>query len=485
MSTRNFRTSPQLSFLDQGPLIVDNFAGGGGASTGIEMALGRPVDIAINHDPKALAMHEINHPKTMHLCENVWQVDPVKITRGRDVELAWFSPDCTHHSKAAGKKPLDKNIRGLAWVVPRWGALKRPNMMMLENVQEFMDWGPLTRSKRPCKRRKGLIFDRFVQQIRALGYQVEFEKLIASHYGAPTSRKRLFMIARRDKQKIVWPEATHGPGLKRYRTAADIIDWSLPCHSIFMSKEQGRALGIKRPLAENTLKRIARGLWKFVINNPKPYIVKTGHTNWNQANGIEDPDDPLSTIVTQPEHYLVMPMITRNLGWGTGHKIDEPAHTILTNDRGQTTLVTAHMIKLRNNSTGTLADEPVPTITAGGGHIGEVRYFMMKYYGNNTGQIITDPLHTITNQDRFGLVAVHGDLYQIIDIGFRMLTRRELYLAQGFPADYIIEFDYNGKLLTKTDQGRMVGNSVPPQIVEALVSANVSQRAFDSIREAG
>lgn len=263
-------------------LVVDNFAGGGGASTGIEEALGCPVNIAINHDANAIAMHQANHPHTLHLCEDVFSVDPVAICKGRRVKLAWFSPDCTHHSKAKGGKPRSKKIRGLAWVVIKWMAKVRPRVVCLENVKEFQDWGPLTKDGQPCKRRKGKTFRHWIKQMERLGYKVEYWVLRACDYGVPTIRERLFLVARCDGQPIVKPEPTHGDPksdavkqgkLKPWLVAADIIDWSLPCPSIFMDPEEAKKLGLKRPLAENTMKRIARGVQKFVFDAKEPFVV--------------------------------------------------------------------------------------------------------------------------------------------------------------------------------------------------------------------
>lgn len=258
-------------------IIVDNFAGGGGASTGIEMATGYSVDIAINHDPDAIRMHMANHPSTKHYCESVWDVDPIKVCKGRPVGLAWFSPDCKHFSKAKGGKPKDKNIRGLAWVALRWAGKVRPRVIMLENVEEFKTWGPLNRGHRPIKAKQGTTYKKFLSQLKDLGYEVETRELVAADYGAPTTRKRFFMIARCDGKKIVWPEPTHAPrdsikvaaGEKEpYVSAADIIDWSIPCPSIFERK---------KPLAENTMRRIARGLQKYVFDNPEPFIIQVNH----------------------------------------------------------------------------------------------------------------------------------------------------------------------------------------------------------------
>jgi len=301
-------------------LIVDNFAGGGGASTGIEMALGRPVNIAINHDPEALGLHAVNHPMTRHYCENVFAVDPVQLCGGRRVALAWFSPDCTHHSKAKGGKPRRKEIRGLAWIVTRWARTVRPRVIVVENVQEFQDWGPLTPDGQPCKDRKGQTFNFWVEKLKRYGYQVEWRELRACDYGAPTIRKRLFLVARCDGRRVVWPEPTHGPGLKSYRTAAACIDWSLPCPSIFERK---------RPLAENTMRRIAKGIGKFVIDCPEPFIVPAGYgERQGQSPRTHSLDHPMPTIVGKQKHVLVAAFLAKHFGGVTGVQADKPLPTI-------------------------------------------------------------------------------------------------------------------------------------------------------------
>lgn len=478
----NYRISPQRSWnFDE--LVIDNFAGGGGASTGIEAALGRPVDVAINHDPPAVAMHTVNHPNTEHYCENVWQVDPRAITKGREVGLAWFSPDCKHHSKAKGGKPLDKKIRGLAWIVLKWAGLVRPRVIMLENVEEFEDWGPLTRSRRPCKKRKGMIFEKFIKQLRDLGYQIEWRQLRACDHNTPTIRKRLFLVARCDGLPIAWPEPTHGPGRLPFRTAAEIIDWSIPCPSIFTRE---------KPLVENTMRRIARGIFKYVIDDPDPYLVdnvipfsipRYGE-RIGQAPRCRSIQEPLPTIVPDGNHaHLVTAFLAKHYGGVTGVRADTPFPTITTSG-SQNQVVTSHLLKLRNNQFGQSVLEPVPTLTAGGGHVGEVRAFLMKYYGTGgQWQSVNDPLHTISTRARLGLVTVHGQPYQIVDIGMRMLTPRELFRAQGFPEDYVIDRDATGKPFTITNQIAKCGNSVCPPLAEALVRTNFVSTSVEGIRK--
>ena len=423
-----------------GELIVDNFAGGGGASTGIELATGYSVDIAINHDPEAIKMHKANHPNTKHYCENVWAVDPVKACKGHPVALAWFSPDCKHFSKAKGGKPKDKNIRGLAWVACRWAGLVRPRVIMLENVEEFKTWGPLGRRHHPIKSKQGETFRKFVQQLTDLGYEVEFRELVAADYGAPTMRKRFFMIARCDGKPIVWPEPTHAPadseevkaGLRKpYVGAYTQLDFSLPCPSIFdTSEEIKEKYGIRavRPLAPKTMERIARGLKKFVLDNPEPFIIQCNHGGERRPNDIRKP----------------MPTITGKHGYG----IVEPTFA-------------PYMGTNTTNHPGGNCKDPIHTITTG-----------------NQQCLISPTLiqyHSETAQDRFGLVTINGVDYQIVDIGLRMLEPRELYGCQGFPDDYIIDHDYTGKTYPRSEQVRRCGNAVCPPIPAALVRANLPE----------
>lgn len=625
-----------LGKMINGELIVDNFAGGGGASTGIEMATGISVDIAINHDPEAIKMHKANHPSTKHYCENVWAVDPVEVCNGHPVALAWFSPDCKHFSKAKGGKPKDKFIRGLAWVACRWAALVRPRVIMLENVEEFKTWGPLNRRHHPIRAKQGVTFQKFVGQLESLGYKVEHRELVAADYGAPTMRKRFFLIARCDGKPIVWPKPTHAPAdseavksglLRPYVGAYTQLDFSLPCPSIFDTAEEIKEkYGIRavRPLAPKTMERIARGLKKFVIDNAEPFIVQVNHSGAKSDycrsaneplstvtgkhgfgvvepylvqckydNEAQDVEKPLGTVTTVGSHLLVEPKL-QMVGDGAGFPIDrmrypaycdpeemdklpfadpelekeiqeqlqapfmgtnttnhpggsceDPIHTITTGNqqclisptliqyhsetsdkevRGQAIenpimtvdgsnrygLVTsflhkyydggytgagdsvenplptitswdhnsvcaATLIQMNNNCDGRDITEPIPTITAGDGHFGEVRAFLMKFYGQGTGQDIKKPLDTVTTKDRFGLVTIAGVDYQIVDIGLRMLEPKELYGCQGFPDDYIIDHDYTGKTYPRSEQVRRCGNAVCPPIPAALVKTNLSE----------
>lgn len=586
----NYRINPQIRFNFE-ELSVDNFAGGGGASTGIEEALARTVDIAINHDEDAISMHEVNHPGTRHLCESVWAVNPREVCEGRPVGLAWFSPDCKHFSKAKGGKPVEKKIRGLAWVVLKWAATVRPRVIFLENVEEFVTWGPLVKDADgncyPCPKNKGRTFRSFVNALQRHGYEVDYRELRACDYGAPTIRKRLFLIARCDNQPIVWPEPTHGDPksaavktdkLKPWRTAAECIEWNIPCPSIFDRK---------KPLAEATLRRIAKGIMRYVINNPEPFIVTYYGSKGPDFRG-QAMDEPLKTQTTENRHALVVPYLTehansssqRNMpadsplrtqcaqvkgghfalvspiitkyhgesagvsgatpfptitassfqkrpggnppmalvqaflakhyGGVVGHEVDKPTGTITTADHhslvtahlvrqfgqsvgsapaepvgtvtpgglGKTGRVTSHLVKLRGTCRdGQPVDEPLHTVSSQGQHFGEVRAFLLKYYGCDQDPKIDEPLHTVTTRDRFGLVTVRGEEYRIVDIGMRMLTPRELFRAQGFPENYVIDRDAHGKPISKTAQVARCGNSVCPPVAAALVKANMVSQA--------
>lgn len=512
-------------------LIVDNFAGGGGASTGIEIATGVSPDIAINHDPEAIRMHKANHPNAKHYCEDVWQIDPVAACKGHPVGLAWFSPDCKHFSKAKGGKPKNKNIRGLAWVACRWAGLVRPRVIMLENVEEFKTWGPLNRRHHPIKAKQGVTFQKFVQQLTDLGYKVEFRELVAADYGAPTMRKRFFMIARCDGKQIVWPEPTHGPAdseavkqglLKPYVGAYTQLDFSLPCPSIFDSAEEIKEkYGIRavRPLAKKTMDRIGRGIKKFILDNPEPFLIQCNHSGDRKPGDIRQ---PMPTITGKHGFGIVepklAPIIDKAYGGnysGGGSEADKPLDTITTVDHNR--LVTATLApiliqyhsetakdevrgqgieapimtvdgsnryglvalsfisKFYKSGTGQDIREPLHTITAGDGHFGEVRAFLTKYYGSGTGQSVADPLDTVTAQDRFGLVTIYGTEYQIVDIGLRMLEPKELYGCQGFPEDYIIDHDCDGKTYPRSEQVRRCGNAVCPPLPAALVKGNLPE----------
>lgn len=487
-------------------IIVDNFAGGGGASTGIEMAIGRSVDIAINHDPAAIAMHRANHPATEHYTEDVWRVDPVEACAGRPVALAWFSPDCKHHSKAKGGKPVSKKIRGLAWVAVKWAKKVRPRVIMLENVEEFMDWGRLDERDRPDPRYKGETFRRFVRQLEKNGYEVQFRLLRACDYGAPTMRRRFFLIARCDGAPIRWPEPTHADpdglevhaGLKApWVPVADVLDFDLPCPSIFDSSEEiMERYGIRavRPLSEKTLRRIARGVMKFVIENPHPFVVEDGiapvmiQMGYGEAEGqkprVLDVRKPVGTIVAQGNKFaMVASFISKYYGGGNTSPCagaDEPLPTVTAIDHNALCAVT--VTQFNNHCDGQRPDRPLNTMTAASNHFGEVRAFLVKYYGNGENAVsCARPAPTVTARDRMGLVTVRGEEYRIADIGLRMLTPRELFDAQGFPRDYIIDVDADGHAYPKSEQVARCGNAVCPPIPAALVRANLPELCERSV----
>lgn len=452
-------------------LFVDNFAGGGGASTGIEMAIGRSVDIAINHDPDAIAMHKANHPASKHYCEDVWQVDPVEACGGNPVALAWFSPDCKHFSRAKGGKPVDKNIRGLAWVAVKWAKEVQPAVIMLENVPEIQTWGPLGIDGKPIKERAGETFRSFVRQLEKLGYTVDYRVLKSCDYGAPTSRTRFYLIARSDGRAINWPEPSHGPkgcrevkaGLwKPYRTASECIDWDIPTTSIFERE---------KPLCEATLKRIARGLQKFVVDDPEPFII-----NYKFENPPNRVEKPLTTITGVANHYLIEPYLVQYHSYdddARGQKLQDPLMTVDTSNRYA--IIAPYMMHMYGTSTGRSVKDPMGTITAKGQHLAQVQAFLVKYYGQGTGQKLTEPLDTVTSKDRFGLVTVQGVDYVITDIRMRMLQPKELFAAMGFPDDYVIDHDAEGRPYPKSKQVARCGNAVTPPVPAALVRANLPE----------
>lgn len=510
--------------VDTCELVVDTFAGGGGASLGICRALGRGPDVAINHDAVAIGMHAANHPGTVHLNTNIWKVDPRDVTPGA-IGLLWASPDCTHHSKAKGGVPIrvdGRNSRDLGWIVVLWARRRRPRVIILENVEEWIDWGPLVVGDdgqfRPCPERKGTTFKKWVHELRRLGYRVEWRELRACDYGAPTIRKRLYVIARCDGGPIVCPAPTHGTGRAQpWRTAADIIDWSLPCPSIFDTAEEiKRKYGVRaiRPLAANTMARIARGVKRYVLDAANPFIVPITHSGEFRGFSI---DEPMRTVTTahRGEHALVTPFVTKFRRGATGHAADDPLCTV-TAKGSQGALIAAFLAQHNTDMVGHDAREPVSTIvgkgstqavvsaglinmrgsagdqlmprpveapiaalTAHGTHAAEVRAFLLKYYGAEQDPRLQEPLHTATTKARFGLVTVTigGEPYVIVDIGMRMLTPRELFRAQGFPDSYIIDRTADGAPISKTDQVRMCGNSVCPDVAEALVRANYAARA--------
>jgi DNA (cytosine-5)-methyltransferase 1 len=370
-----------LALADQGvedELIIDNFAGGGGASLGIELAVGRSPDYAINHDVEAVALHQANHPDTVHFKTDVWEIDPTVLCAGRPVGLAWFSPNCQHFSKAKGGKPLNKRIRGLAWVVTRWARAVKPRVIILENVEEFQTWGPLGKDGRPCKARKGFTFRRWWRQLEGCGYRVESRELKACDYGVPTSRKRLFIIARSDGKPIVWPEPTHGPGRLPYRTAAECIDWSLECPSVF---------GRKRPLAEKTLRRIARGIERYVLDAKQPFLIPTTHAGDVRVHAVSEPVRTI-TGAHRGEHALVAAALAKYYGTGVGQALESPLGTVTTKDRFA--LLAPTMVRtdmhLSNATCAFDAREPINTITTAGGFALAAATLIQTGYGERPGQ---------------------------------------------------------------------------------------------------
>jgi DNA (cytosine-5)-methyltransferase 1 len=518
------------------PLIIDSFAGGGGASTGIELALGRSPDIAVNHNPAALALHAANHPETLHLSENVYKVDPLDYLRRRHVGLAWFSPDCKHFSKAKGGKPVERNIRDLCWIIPGWieriqKSGGKVDVVIMENVEEFKDYGPLMQTERglmPDPERKGETFKDWCKKLRKLGGKIEFRELRACDYGAPTIRKRLFVIVRFDGKPIVWPQPTHAKptdvdviaGRKlAWRTAAECIDWSLPCPSIFDTSEQVMArhgLRAVRPLADATMSRVARGMKRYVLDAERPFLVNLTH-----GGRVEDIAEPARTITGahRGEKALVSPHLSAFYGVGKGGNdraasADEPMSTV-TATGAQQGVVSAFVSRQFGASVGHGIEEPSATVTAGVNKSALVAPYLQAYYGTGDGGEENQPARTITTKDRHGHVEAslsvppftadqeararevadfmreHGfwddrefvtltvgaDTFVIVDIGMRMLTPRELYNAQGFPSDYRIDEDADGNAFPKSVQVSCVGNSVSPPVARALVAANCGHLA--------
>lgn len=560
-------------------LLVDNFAGGGGASVGIELAVGRPIDIAINHDPDAIAMHKVNHPFTQHYQEDVFAIDPEKVTGGRPVGIAWYSPDCKHHSRAKGGKPVEKKIRGLSWVILKWAMSGvAPRVIFMENVPEIQTWGPLKEidgKTYPDPEHKGETFRGFISMLttgiekthsafleaceflkldpcgeeadriaNGLGYAVAYKELRACDYGAPTIRKRFYLVARRDGKPIVFPEPTHGRGrgLKPYRTAAECIDWSIPCPSIF---------GRKKELAVNTQRRIARGLDKFVIKSSQPFIMSN-----NTNNACHSVDEPLPTVTTGNRNFLCVPSLIqyhteRSGGEVRGQRTDEPIRTVDTAPRyginacylskyfgGEkqkgadlndpmpsvtaidhnaivaanivhyyggadhaskasdplptvTTLprhylTESHLCVFRKNTDCKSTDEPLPTLTTSAGHMAQIVTYIQKWDGaqdlgnwTRVRKLLNDYAGYDIADDEVLILEIDGVPHFIADVGMRMLKARELKLAQGFPEDYVIDIEpYIGKKYSEAKQIARLGNAVCPPVATALVRANCAEIAY-------
>lgn len=452
-------------------LIIDCFAGGGGASVGIEMALGRQVDIAINHDPDAILMHKTNHPDTLHLTEDIFKVNLQKYVKGRHVALMWASPDCTSHSKAKGGQPREKGLRILPWAVFKHAKSILPDVIIMENVEEIQQWGPLDEKGHPIPEKKGEDYKKFITAMKSLGYIFESRELVAADYGAPTTRKRWYAIFRRDGKDIVWPEPTHSKegvnGLQHWEPIWKYLDLNDYGKSIF---------GRKKPLAENTMNRIARGLQKFVFNCHDPFIVQVNHGGDNFRGQNRCVEEPMSTVVTKNEHCIISPLLiqymTKFYKSGCGQSLMEPIHTITTSP-GHFGTVTVYAVP---------TEELLAILEISIKEKNEVRdvlqkctwvsQFIMEYYGCSTGQSLFDPLHTIVTKDRFALVTVFGNEYVIMDIFLRMLKPEELKLGQGFPKDYIISKDYTGKPYPIFKQVERIGNSVVPIMAQKLVEEN-------------
>jgi DNA (cytosine-5)-methyltransferase 1 len=432
--------------MNKDGLIIDCFAGGGGASVGIEMALGRQVDIAINHDPAAILMHKTNHPHTLHLTEDIFKVDLKKYVGDKKVALMWASPDCTSHSKAKGGQPRKKGLRILPWAVFKHAKTILPDVIIMENVEEIQQWGPLDKDGMPIKERAGEDYNKFITSMKTLGYVFESKELVAADYGAPTTRKRWYAIFRRDGREIKFPEPTHFKDKEpKWLECGDFIDWSDLGKSIFERKKE---------LAESTQRRIANGIRKYIIENPNPYVV-------NDKKAMA---------------YLIQYHSEQKQGDSRGQLLTEPIKTIDTSNRYG--LVTAFITKFYKTGIGQGCDEPLHTITTSQGHFGLVSAFLIKYYGVGCGQTLSEPLATITTKDRFGLVNVcidyKGEKYIISDIFLRMLKPEELKLMQGFPKDYIIDRDYNWKPYPAKEQVARIGNSVVPIMAKELVETNCS-----------
>ncbi|RDW14403.1 DNA cytosine methyltransferase [Paracoccus thiocyanatus] len=455
-----------MTFHPHLPLIIDSFAGGGGASTGIEMALGRSPDVAINHSAKALALHAANHPSTLHLDSNIWDVDPLSVTKGRHVGLLWASPDCKHFSKAKGGAPRDRNIRDLAWVVVKWAEDAKPDVICMENVEEFVTWGPLDNDGQPIKELAGVTFDLWLKRLKKAGYRVQWRELRACDYGAPTIRKRWFLIARRDGRPIVWPKPTHGdPKSKEVRKgkllpwvgAHTCIDWSLPCPSIFdtsaevMAKHGLRAV---RPLAKNTMARVARGMGRYVIESQDPFLVILkgtdrrdrpvnaphptvlaggGHSSLVVPSivgcggraGQSRPrggDEPFATITAKADGCIatatLAPSIQRFNGGATGQDMRDPMATVTANSwikkpggAAPLGMLAPYLATMRNSQKPwQRADEPTHTITAGGAGLTLTAPYLATFYGHGGGRSeraadLVEPLRTVTVENRHALIA--------------------------------------------------------------------------------
>lgn len=533
-------------------ISVDLFAGGGGVSEGYKIATGREIDIAVNHDVAAVAMHKANHPGTLHYCESVYDVDPVKVCLGRKVGFLWLSPTCTHFAYAKGGTPVEQKIRALAWVELKWGLAVRPRVIFLENVVEFQTWCPVDEEGRPIKERSGETFKAFVaalttgldpnhpawpeieeelgayfdkeKLVQGLGYKVEYRELVACDYGAPTSRKRFFMVARCDGKPINWPKATHGNPkslevtagkLKPWRTAAEIIDFTRPCPSIFESTaeiKQQYGLTARRPLSSDTMKRTIKGVVKFFIKNPEPFLIHINHAGDNfRGQSIHKPfptitakhgygmaapvlmqyhasneargqsvNKPLMTIDASPRYAVTAAFIAKYYGKSIGQKIDEPLHTVASHDHSGLNVV--HIVKFKGDNKGQTMDMPLQTITASIGQFGVIKTFLQKIdngqnmkYWPQVRELLNEHCGYRMADNEVMIFEINGDQYFICDIGLRMLTPRELFDGNGFRSTYIIDEDCYGNRYPKAEQVKRCGNSVPPPFATALIWANMPE----------
>lgn len=455
-------------------MVIDCFAGGGGASQGIEDALGRPCDIAVNHDPKAIAMHRANHPATKHLTEDIFEANLKREVDGRSVSLMWASPDCTSHSRAKGGKPRESGLRMLPWAVHKHATDLKPDVVIMENVAEIQKWGPLDGEGKPVKSREGEEYRRFMDAMGEAGYEMECRELVAADFGAPTTRRRWYAVLRRDGKRIAWPEQTNSDG-------GDLLhDPWVPASECIDFSDFGRSIFDRpKPLADATMRRIARGVRKFVVDDPRPFLVSIGYGERSgQKPRIASVGKPLGTIVAQGvKQYLCTPYVMKCFGGPNGKqppgiRPDRPLGTVTATDHHA--LVTPFVTKFYGTGTGQRCDTPLHTITQSPGHFGLVSAFLTKYYGTGVGQRADAPLGTVTSVDRFGLVTVEidGDTYAIGDIYLRMLKPEELKRAQGFPESYVIDRYDDGSPVPVKQQVKMIGNSVVPVMARKLVEAN-------------
>ena len=535
-------------------LSVVLFAGGGGSDTGISCMTGRPVDIAINHDADAIRMHRTNHPWTRHLQEDIFAVDPEEVCAGQKVGILWASPDCTHFSKARGGVPVKKEIRGLSWMVVKWALAVRPRVMFMENVEEIQTWGPCIETPKglmPDPERAGETFDGFIAMlttgiepdhpalaeccaflhigrcspeagrlIKGLGYDFGSRILCAADYGVPTIRRRWFAVFRCDGEPVRFPEPTHAKdgkgGLKKWRSAAEIIDWTLPCPSVFEDKrtiKEKYGLTAVRPLAENTMRRVIRGVDKFTIRSGKPFIVECNHGGDGHTRSVDEPVNtltgkytggvcaanliqyhteqtenvrgqgmcnPIQTVDSSNRYGLVTANLVEYYGNGVPLDISEPLHTATSRDREGLTL--AHIAEFKGQDIGQEAGRPLRTVTASAGEFGAVQTVICRYpperdMGNwpEVRALLNTYCGYALFEDDVILLLIGGVYYYIADIGLRMLTPRELYNAMGFPPDYIIDRDYTGKEYSRSAQVARCGNAVCPPVAGALVAANIRE----------